>query len=492
MTENNGLRLLEPGDHLGDYTIVKLLGEGGMGAVYLAHASDGARYAVKVMDPDAAQKNPDFRKRFLREGNFAVKIRHPNLIPVHCVGEDRETGLCYLVMDYMSGGSLADRLNKRGRLPIEEAVSIIAQIADALEVAHRHGVIHRDIKPDNIMFDAAGTPKLADLGVAKFTDGENKTTVTTTGMIIGTPAYMAPEQMMDSRHIDARADIYALGVVLYEMLAGKRPHEGSTAVELLAKAIKGEPLPDVRTLRPEISAAVAYVLSLMCAPKPDERPASARTAAELLHRAALGRLVMPKNPVSAAKGEVGMARRKRLPILIGIVAAASLCLVLATVFLRTPTGEDEKAALLQKASIQIVTNVVEREVVKTNFIEKAIRSRAATKVEERTGRSPDRQDKHAAHNELQGGVGGSRTSSPSHVTNATPHAKLQKEAVRDGVTQESTTRKASGQTAQSALPRQNVPDDAVGAPVGSVSPVKVSPGGTVTPPWNRKIEERKN
>ena len=94
MTENNGLRLLEPGDQLGDYTIVKLLGEGGMGAVYLAHASDGARYAVKVMDPDAAQKNPDFRKRFLREGDFAVKIRHPNLIPVHCVGEDPETGLC--------------------------------------------------------------------------------------------------------------------------------------------------------------------------------------------------------------------------------------------------------------------------------------------------------------------------------------------------------------------------------------------------------------
>ena len=315
MDDEKKTSLLEEGDKVGDYTVVKLLGKGAMGAVYLARVSEGARYAVKVMDPDAAQKNPDFRKRFLREGEFAIKIRHPNLIPVHRVGEDPETGLCYLVMDYLPGGSLADRLNSRKRLPLEEAVAIVAQIADALEVAHRHGVIHRDIKPDNIMFDADGIPKLADLGVAKFTDGDSKTTVTTTGMIIGTPAYMAPEQMMDSRHIDARADVYALGVVLYEMLAGRRPYEGSTAVELLAKAIKGEPLPDVRTLRPEVSAALSYALSLMCAPKPEGRPSTPHAAVELIRRAENGTLNVPKNAFVHNAGR----RRWWKPVLLAAV-----------------------------------------------------------------------------------------------------------------------------------------------------------------------------
>ena len=226
--------LLEPGDMLGDYTVEKLLGKGGMGAVYLVRAPGGERYAVKVMFPEIADKNPDYRTRFAREAEFAMTLRHKNLIQVYDAGEDPDTGLCYIIMDYVPGGSVKDRLREHGRIPVAEAVSITAQIAIALELAHRHGVIHRDIKPDNIMFDVDGTPKLADLGVAKFTDDEHRTTVTTTGMIIGTPAYMAPEQMMDSHHIDARADIYALGIVLYEMLTGKRPTEGSSAVELLA------------------------------------------------------------------------------------------------------------------------------------------------------------------------------------------------------------------------------------------------------------------
>ena len=296
-------KLLEPGDKFGDYTVEKMLGKGGMGAVYLVRAPDGERYAVKLMFPEVADKSPDFRTRFAREAEFAMTLRHKNLIQVYDAGEDPETGYCYIIMDYIPGGSVKDRLAERGSLPVAEAVSITAQIAVALEVAHRHGVIHRDIKPDNIMFDADGTPKLADLGVAKFTDEAHKTTVTTTGMIIGTPAYMAPEQMMDSHHIDARADIYALGVVLYEMLTGKRPNEGSTAVELLAKALKGEPLPDVRTMRPEISAAIAHVLSLMCAPKPEDRPPTTLAVAELLQKAATGRLVLPKKAPRSADAQ---------------------------------------------------------------------------------------------------------------------------------------------------------------------------------------------
>ena len=315
--------MLEPGETFGGYVVVKLLGKGGMGAVYLMRAPDGERYAVKVMDAVVAQDRPEILKRFLREAEFAITIRHPNLIPVHRVGQDSKTGLCYLVMDFMPGGSLADRLAKRKRLSEEEAMAIVVQIAGALEVAHRHGVIHRDIKPDNILFDLDGTPKLADMGVAKFTDGAHKTTVTTTGMIIGTPAYMAPEQMMDSHHIDARADIYSLGVVLYEMLTGCRPREESTAVELLAKAIKGEPLPDVRTMRPEASAALAYVLSLMCAPKPEERPSTSRAVVELVQQAENGTLELPQEILAppVAKSEWRKKFRVAVPIVIALLAA---------------------------------------------------------------------------------------------------------------------------------------------------------------------------
>ena len=308
-TVDNGRKLLEPGDMFGDYTVEKLLGKGGMGAVYLVRAPGGERYAVKLMFPDKVTH--DMRRRFANEAEFAIKIRHGNLVSVYDVGEDPETGLCYMIMDYVPGGSLADLLERRGRLSLDEAVSITAQIASALDVAHRNGLVHRDIKPENIMFDADGTPKLADLGVAKFTDDEHKTTVTTTGMIIGTPAYMAPEQMMDSHHVDARADIYALGVVLYEMLTGKRPNEGSTAVELLAKAIKGEPLPDIRTLCPELSASVAHVVSLMCAPKPEARPSTALKAADLLRKAASGKLVLVKKRPSASAADRAAWRAKR-------------------------------------------------------------------------------------------------------------------------------------------------------------------------------------
>lgn len=326
--ENENHLPLKAGDRFGDYTVEKLLGKGGMGAVYLVRALDGSHYAVKVMYPE--KMTHDLRLRFAREADFAMKIRHKNLISVYDVGEDPETGLCYIIMDYVSGGTLSDRIKARGRMPIDEAVKITLQVAAALDVAHRNGLVHRDIKPDNIMFGADGTPKLADLGVARF-DDDRKTMVTTTGMVIGTPAYMSPEQLMDSHNIDSRADIYSLGVVLYEMLAGERPNSGSTAVELLAKAIKGEPLPDIREICPEISAAIAHVLSLMCASKPEDRPATSVGAAELLRKAATGKLVLPRKSPCAADARQA---RRRFPVAavvvgtvlaIGLVACGILC-----------------------------------------------------------------------------------------------------------------------------------------------------------------------
>lgn len=345
MADEKKASLLEEGDKFGDYTVEKLLGKGGMGAVYLVRTPDGERYAVKVVSPDIMKKGSAYRKRFAREAEFAMRIRHKNLITVYDAGEDPDTGLCYIIMDYMPGGSVADRIERDGPFPMAQAVDIVTQVALALEVAHRQGVVHRDIKPDNIMFDVDGTPKLADLGVAKFTDDGHKTTVTTTGMIIGTPAYMAPEQMMDSHHVDPRADIYALGVVLFEMLTGKRPNEGSTAVELLAKAIKGEPLPDVRTMRPEISAAVAHVLSLMCAPKPENRPASSIVAAQLLCKAVKGELALPrKHPAFpiAASGWKDVVRRRRVFVSLAI-AGLAVVLVLVVTAVNSAARRDRSA-----------------------------------------------------------------------------------------------------------------------------------------------------
>ncbi len=288
---------LKPGDRFGDCTVERLLGEGSMASVFLVRASDGAQYALKVMDPELAKNDPTYRERFLREAEFAMKIRHRNLISVHDAGEESERGFCYILMDYMPGGTVKDLVRKRGALPIAQAIQIATQVAVAMEVAHIHGIIHRDIKPDNIMFDADGVPKLADLGVARFAADAHLNTQK--GMIVGTPAYMAPEQMIDSHHIDERADIYSLGLVLYEMLAGKSPNVGSTIMGLIAKSIKGEPLPDVRTMRPEVSASVAYVLSLMLAPKVEQRPHTSRAAADLLTRAAAGSLLIPETPTKA-------------------------------------------------------------------------------------------------------------------------------------------------------------------------------------------------
>ena len=284
---------LQPGDKFGDCTIERTLGSGGMGQVFLANSADGMKYALKVLHPDLERRGNDAKVRFLHEAEFLMTIRHRNLVEVFDAGEEPEMGFCYILMEYMPGGSLADMIAREGRLPVDKAIAYISQTADALSVAHKQGVIHRDIKPDNILFTEDGVPKLTDLGVARFFDEADDSQLTMDGHLLGTPAYMAPEQMMDSHHIDARADIYSLGIVLYEMLAGDRPNAGSTVMGMLAKAIKGEPLPDVRTLRPEVSMSVAYVLSLMCAPKPDDRPESSSVVVDLLSRAEVGGLILP-------------------------------------------------------------------------------------------------------------------------------------------------------------------------------------------------------
>ena len=373
--------MLNPGDRFGDYTVERLLGKGGMGAVYLLRSPGGGLVAAKFLDP-ASSGDHESRKRFLREAELALGVKHPNLVETYDVGEDPDTGLCYILMEYVSGGSLADRLDS-GPLPINDAIRIVYQIASVLELAREKWIVHRDIKPANIMFGADGKAKLADLGIARGgVGGANVTTVTQTGMMIGTPAYMAPEQMLDAHRVDSRADIYSLGIVFYEMLAGERPHPNDTVVQLMAKAVAGEPIPDVRTMRPEVSAAVAELISLMCAMKVDERVATPREVTTALSLIAHGRevTIRRKAPAAVRKTSAPQAAGSRKPFpwkaLIPVGFLSGLAVAFAVL---APTREQADPPSVAKPVKPVVQTVV-----RTNVVEKIVEKEVMADVRSRT------------------------------------------------------------------------------------------------------------
>ena len=255
--------LLHPGDVFEKYTVEQELGHGGMGAVYLVrHRVLNTSFALKVLYPGVAQRDQQFVDRFIREAQLAGRIRHPNLIAVYDAGLNESSGMYYLVMDYVSGGSVRSKLRKQVHLSVLESLGIVRQVGHALEAALQHNMVHRDIKPDNIMFDADGVARLADLGLAKAT-GDNDVNLTVEAAVFGTPSYMSPEQARDSRNVDIRADIYSLGIVLFEMLTGRRPFTGENSIEILTQVISDTPAPDVRTLNPDIPEAVAVLVADM-------------------------------------------------------------------------------------------------------------------------------------------------------------------------------------------------------------------------------------
>ena len=272
---------LEIGGKFGIYDVVRELGRGGMGAVYLVrNPATGDELAAKVMYPDSQAARGNSVRRFIREAELAMKVEHPNLIRVYDIGRDPDTNLAYMLMDYMPGGSLRMWLKRRqeegvGPFPIGEALAIVRAVADALEAAAAHGVVHRDVKPDNILFAADGRPCLADLGVAKSMGGDiTTTTLTMDNMIVGSPAYMAPEQMTNAHKVDARADIYSLGIVLWELLAGERPLAGASASELMARAIRADRIPDIQARRKGLPAGVVELVRRMTEPDAARRFAS--------------------------------------------------------------------------------------------------------------------------------------------------------------------------------------------------------------------------
>ena len=234
------------------YTIERELGAGGMATVYLAHdLKHDRQVAIKVLRPELAAVIG--AERFLAEIKTTANLQHPHILPLFDSGEVE--GTVFYVMPYVEGESLRDRLAREKQLPIGDAVRVAAEVASALDYAHRHGVIHRDIKPENILLHD-GQALVADFGIALAVSRSNGSTrMTETGMSLGTPQYMSPEQAMGERDIDARADVYALGCVLFEMMAGEPPFSGPTAQAIIAKVMSGEP-PPITTLRKTVPAHV--------------------------------------------------------------------------------------------------------------------------------------------------------------------------------------------------------------------------------------------
>src|SRR5689334_18342355 len=223
----------------GRYQIERELGRGGMATVYLARDLKHARLvALKVLDPELGAVLG--AERFLSEIRVTANLQHPNLLPLFDSGE--AGGLLYYVMPFVEGETLRARLEREKQLPIDEAVRIATAVANALAFAHARGVIHRDLKPENILFQA-GQPVVADFGIALAVSNAGGTRVTQTGLSLGTPQYMSPEQATGDRTIDARADIYALGAVTYEMLSGEPPFTGTTAQAIIARLMTTDPQP---------------------------------------------------------------------------------------------------------------------------------------------------------------------------------------------------------------------------------------------------------
>ena len=263
--------VFRPGDTFLGYTIERLLGEGGLGSVWLArHGMLDTLYAVKVLDRGVAKAKPEYVKRFVREAKLASKIRHPNLVAVHDVGYDESRDVYYLVMDYVKGDTLRMALGIGGPRPEGESAGIILQIAGVLEMSQRFGLVHRDLKPENIMITPDGTVRLLDLGVAKVSSNVDSLR-TMAASVFGTPNYIAPEQAIDSSTVDMRADIYSLGVILFELLAGRRPYSGKSMADILRQLLDSAPIPDVREYAPGVSSALAQIIAKMCAKRPEDR-----------------------------------------------------------------------------------------------------------------------------------------------------------------------------------------------------------------------------
>ncbi len=257
--------------HVGEYEIERKIGQGGMGTVYLAvHPILGKRAAIKIIS-DEMSRDVNAIARFRREARAVAQLASPHIVDVFGFGELPD-GRSYYVMAYLSGQSLRERLDK-GRMPLDDALDVLDQIARGLEVAHNGGIVHRDLKPENIFIES-GPPrliKLLDFGLVKLANNDDGIATTQTGLLFGTPVYISPEQIKSAGGVDRRADIYSLGCVAYELVLGRVPFTQKTIVELIAAHLEREP-PSPRSIWPEMPAVLDALLRAMLAKDPAKRP----------------------------------------------------------------------------------------------------------------------------------------------------------------------------------------------------------------------------
>ena len=292
----------------GKYSIEELIKTGGMGSVYRGkHVLMDKRVAIKVLRPSLAVDN-DVVVRFSREAKAASRISHPHAVNVTDFGES-ENGVVFLVMEYLDGQTLKEVIKQDGAMSLERTVEIVRQVAGALDAAHEQGVIHRDLKSDNIMLsqtNGSDWAKVLDFGIAKIQqpEGVRDVDITAANLVIGTPQYMSPEQCSQSGPIDKRSDVYSFGIIVYEMLAGRVPFTGESPTVIMMKQVQDEP-PPISEFRPDLPTAVAQLISRALAKNPDDRFQSAGDLAKALAEGVAG-LAMAA-PVTVANSPVAAA-----------------------------------------------------------------------------------------------------------------------------------------------------------------------------------------
>jgi len=332
-----------PGEYkrLGSYEILSEIGRGGMGSVYRAYESSLNRIvALKVLDERLSQDR-GFLMRFVREARMAAQLKHPNIVTIHAVGEER--GRHYIAMEYVEGYCLAALIREQGRIDLRHAVHFARQVASALGEAHSQGIVHRDIKPQNIMVDRAGRVRVLDFGVAKAFQSETR--LTSNGARLGTPEYMAPEQY-EGGQVDARTDIYALGVTLFEMITGTPPFTGDTPLAVMHQIME-TPFPAVSALNPEVSPELDRIVSKMTARKPGSRYASASDLRRDLEA------FMRGQPVGARESRPA---RRRFKLFGGLVALSVGLLVVVLLGLYAIGGWQASRTAPPRTEPQIISD----------------------------------------------------------------------------------------------------------------------------------------
>jgi len=271
-TESLVANLLEAG-----YRVVQTIGQGSAGTIFLARDPQGELVAVKVLHPRLAGDAIPV-KRFLREGGVCAQLQHPNLVRSLDAGE--KNGTYYMVMEYIPGETLAAMFERRGRFPEEEAVQLILALASALKVIHDARLVHRDVKPSNVLVTSDGVPKLGDLGLAKELVASD---LTRPNQSLGTPIYMAPEQFFNAQQVDGRCDIYALGIMLYALATGELPFPGPELGRILDNKVNGNYIPPDR-INPQLSSATVDAITRSIQARPEHRPADVDEFIALLSR----------------------------------------------------------------------------------------------------------------------------------------------------------------------------------------------------------------